>query len=197
MKPLKHRLFFLITGGIVLLLIILLILPFFWKQPVFWLLKSDWLNGYGKARFIALYNPAPPDIIREHVYLYNGGFKPYDFRQGPVRVPGKGFNYMDSLGILLTRDFYLQAEPFRNGLARVKTGTGYGMLNTKGKWVVSPQYDTVITHEQVLIVKRENRYGVTGRKGRFRISMQEEKISNTYYSKTLPFLLAYHSDGSF
>jgi len=197
MKPPKRKSFFLITGAIVLLCLILLIMPFFWKQPVFWLLKSDWMNGYGKARLIAFYNPAPADILREHVDQYNGGFKPGDFRAGLVYVPGKGYNYKDSLGLLLTRDFYLLAEPFSKGLARVKTGSGYGMLNPKGKWVILPEYDTVITQEKVLIVKRDNRYGITSRKGRFLIPLQEEKISNTYYSQALPFMLRYGTNGSF
>ena len=197
MKPLKRKTFFLITGGIVMICVILLVLPFFWKQPVFWLLKSNLLNGYGKARLIAVYKPAPPDIIREHVDLYNGGYKPVDFRAGPVYVPGKGYNYTDTLGLLLTRDLYLVAEPFQNGLARVSTTTGYGMLNSKGKWIIKPRYDTVIPLEQVLIIKQDNRYGVTGRKGNFRIPMQEEKISDTYYSQSLPFPVMYHEDGCF
>jgi len=197
MKPLKHKTFFLISGGIVLLFLILLIMPFFWKQPVFWLLKSNWMKGYGKARLIAFYNPAPPDIIRQNVYLYNGGFRPDTFRAGPVQIPGKGYNYMDSLGLLLTRDFYRVAEPFRNGLARVKLVTGYGMLNTKGEWVIPPHYDAVLTQDQVLIVKQDNRYGITNRKGRFLIPLQEDEISNQYVKYTLPFMLTFHADSSF
>ena len=197
MKPAKRKSFILITGGIVFLCLILFIIPFFWKQPVFWLLKSNLFNGYRKAGLIALYNPAPPDIIREHVDLYNGGFKPQNFRAGPVYIPGKGYNYMDSLGLLMTSDFYRMAEPFCNGLGRVNTETGYGMLNHKGKWVLTPQYDTIIPFEQVLIVKQENRYGVTGEKGRFLIPLQEETISTDYNNFALPFLLAYRRDGSF
>jgi hypothetical protein len=95
---------------------------------------------------------------------------------------------MDSLGLLMTRDFYRMAEPFCNGLGRVNTETGYGMLNHKGKWVLSPQYDTIIPFEQVLIVKQENRYGVTGEKGRFLIPLRKKQLQLTI-TILLAFLL--------
>lgn len=89
MKPLKRKSLFLITGGIVIVCVILLILPFFWKQPVFLLLKSNLLNGYGKARLITLYKPAPPNIIREHVDLLTTDLNPLIFRQVPSMCPEK------------------------------------------------------------------------------------------------------------
>ncbi|MDD5714499.1 MAG: hypothetical protein PHV64_06370, partial [Bacteroidales bacterium] len=103
MKKRKHSLFIWIASGTVLLCLILFLVPFFWGAPVFMLLKSDLFSGYTKAGIIRLYRPASPQIIREHVHLYNGGVRPVTFRHGPVLIPGKGYNYTGSLGLVLSK----------------------------------------------------------------------------------------------
>lgn len=197
MKRSQHRFPVLVSGIILLFCLILFVIPFFWKGPIFTLLKSDLFNGYYKARIIQLYRPAPAEIIREHVHLYNGGFKPADFRPGPVMIPGKGYNYKDSLGLILTKDFFEDAAHFRNGLAMVRKNSRYGMLDHKGKMVLHAEYDTLIPVSEVILTVQGNSYGVADRRGRFRIPLSSRQITNNYNDLHLPFLLAAGPGGSF
>lgn len=197
MKKSHHKLLIFLAGGIFLLCLLLFLTPFLWKNPVFLLLKSDKLNGYQKARLIALYKPAPGRTIREYVHLYNGGYKPVDFAPGPVYVPEKGYNYQDSLGLLLTLDFYQEALPFRNGLGRIRQNTYYGMLNDRGRLIIPSLYDTLVPLPEVVVLVRGSEYGLANRHGNIIIPLLPRRISNIYHGRALPFLLAVQSDGSF
>lgn len=197
MKKSQHKFPILVFGIILLICLILFVIPFFWKNPVFKLLKSDLINGYYKARIIQLYRPAPAEIIREHVHLYNGGFKPDDFRPGPVMVHGKGYNYKDSLGLILTKDLFEYAAHFHNGLAVVGKDSRYGMLSRKGKMVLHTEYDTLIPVSDVIVTVQGNSYGVADRRGHFRIPLSSRQITNNYDGFRLPFLLAVGAGGSF
>ncbi|MBL4594349.1 MAG: WG repeat-containing protein [Flavobacteriales bacterium] len=39
-----------------------------------------------------------------------------------------------------SREFKGSLEPFQNGLARVKYNSKWGVVNTKGEWIIKPQY---------------------------------------------------------
>lgn len=197
MKKRKHSLFIWIASGTVLLCLILFLVPFFWGAPVFMLLKSDLFSGYTKAGIIRLYRPASPQIIREHVHLYNGGVRPVTFRPGPVLIPGKGYNYTDSLGLILSKAFYEEARPFDNGLALVMEHSLYGMINRRGHWVVRPAYDTLITFSGIIIGVRGNEHVVTDRKGHIKIPLSPGSITFIYNGKRIPFLVRSLPDDSF
>jgi len=197
MKKSHHKLLIILAGGIFFLCLLLFLTPFLWESPVFLLLKSDKLNGYRKAGLIALYKPAPKQTIREYVHLYNGGYEPRDFTPGPVYIPEKGYNYQDSLGLLLTGDFYQEALPFRNGLGKIRQNTFYGMLNHRGRMVISPLYDTLVPFSEVIVLVQGREYGVANRRGKIIIPLLPRRISNTYHGRPLPFLMAVESDGSY
>jgi len=197
MKKSHHKLLILLAGGILLLCLLLFLTPFFWKKPAFLLLKSDKLNGYRKAVLIDLYKPAPNSTIRKYVHLYNGGYKPLNFKPGPVYITGKGYNYQDSLGLLLTGDFYQEALPFCNGLGIIRQNNLYGMLNHRGRSIIPPLYDTIVPFSDVVVLVRGREYGVANRRGNIKIPFLPRRISSTYYGRPIPFLLALQSDGSF
>ena len=186
-----------IPAGIIGLCLLLFVVPFFWKAPLEVLLKSRLVSGYGKGRLIGLYNPAPVEDIRQNVHLYNDGYKPKSFIPGPVYVPGKGMNYQDSLGLLLSSSFFEQAEPFENRRARVHIDFKYGLINTKGKWVLPTVFDTLYRFKKVYVVSQGTEAGVADKRGRMKTPLAQGTITPYYNGKNLPFLRFEYSKGSF
>ncbi|MBE6305677.1 MAG: WG repeat-containing protein [Bacteroidales bacterium] len=59
----------------------------------------------------------------------------------PTEDPSTGlYGYLSDFGVWAITPQYLYAGNFNDGMARVETRTGYGIINTLGKWVVQPVF---------------------------------------------------------
>jgi len=190
MKRWQHRKqCFRVAGGILLVLLVVFILPFFWKDAGFILLKTSWLSAWQKNHLVHFYRLAPSADIRRNAQLYNGGYDPGDFKPGVIYIPDKGYNYMDSLGLLLTKEFYTGMEPFRKNFSVVRTPLGKGVLNRKGQWVAHPVYDSVETMDYVVIVHLDGQSGCINEKGKFTVPLSSVCILTEYQGERLPFMI--------
>lgn len=59
-----------------------------------------------------------------------------------LQMPNKKWGYCDSKGKIVIPGKFEFAEEFVNGRALVSTGSQYGMIDTKGKWVATPKRRT-------------------------------------------------------
>ena len=70
------------------------------------------------------------------VLLASGCNSPPDFG---TRV----FGYVDTQGRVVIRPVYLDARPFHEARAAVRTRTGWGFIDAEGRWIVAPRYGQV------------------------------------------------------
>jgi hypothetical protein len=186
-----------IPTGIGFLCLLLFLVPFFWEFPVVVLLKSRMLTGYQKMALTRLYRPGTTESIRKDVHLYNGGYRPEHFVPGPVHVPGKGMNYQDSLGLLLSKSYFDKAYPFQRKRALVRVNSCYGLLDMKGRWVLHPAFDTLYPFRNVYIVKQGKEWGIANRRGRMKTPLSSSRVTADYYGTELPFLRVVQPNGRF
>ncbi len=158
------------------------------------LMKTSWLSSWHKNHIVHFYRLAPAADIRRDAMLYNGGYDLGSFNPGVICIPDKGYNYMDSLGLLLTKEFYTGMDPFRKNFCVVKTPLGKGVLDRKGRWVAYPVYDSVETMDHVVIVHLDGQSGCINEKGKHTIPMSSERILTEYQDEKLPFMITKSND---
>lgn len=76
----------------------------------------------------------------------------------------KLFGYIDTLGNVAIPAQYEVAENFSDyGMAVVKMGGQVGLIDTKGKWLISPQYEAIsIVNKANIIVKKDCKFYLYG-----------------------------------
>ncbi|PJZ46744.1 WG repeat-containing protein [Leptospira brenneri] len=109
------------------------------------------------------------------------------YRDGEDRRDPKG--YIDKKGNLLGDLYFEDAFLFRNGSALVKQAGKFGIIDTKGKFIISPKYDYLSPlYEDWAIFKRDEHQGLVNNKGIEKIFVHDEyEIKNTYYEGAVTF----------
>ncbi|WP_232373967.1 WG repeat-containing protein [Leptospira chreensis] len=109
------------------------------------------------------------------------------YRDGESRTDPKG--YIDKKGNLLGDLYFEDAFLFRNGSALVKQAGKFGIIDTKGKFIVPPKYDYLSPlYENWAIFKRDEHQGLVSNKGVEKKFVHDEyEIKNTYYEGSVAF----------
>ncbi|MCF8357720.1 MAG: WG repeat-containing protein [Prolixibacteraceae bacterium] len=80
---------------------------------------------------------------------------------------------IDKDGKSVTPDMFGSTRPFSEGLAAVKVGGYWGFVDTKGEYVISPQYDWCGSfYEGLAIVELNNKEGFINKDGEWEIMAQ-------------------------
>ena len=159
-----------------MLVVFLICVPFIWKSLPVRLLQSSEVSSFYKNLIVQFYQPLSPREIRQNAQLYNGGFRTQHLTPGRVLLPGKGFNYLDTLGLFLTADFFAFARPFENGFGVVNLHGKWGALNRRGRWVVPPMYDNIYVEDHFFILQRGAAFGCADFRGRVTVPLVYETI---------------------
>lgn len=101
-----------------------------------------------------------------------------DFSEGvaAVKIQGKEWCYINKKGKRLTDPIYVEAHPFKCGLARVRQHNKYGFINRKGNYVIKPIFDGARDFSEMLamVVINGEYYGFINKSGKRIISCQWE-----------------------
>jgi hypothetical protein len=83
------------------------------------------------------------------------------------------FNFINKKGNLITAQTFLDAKEFSEGLAAVKTETGWGYINRSGKVVVVPRFESAESFSGGLgLVKLNGLYGYVSSNGKLVVEPQ-------------------------
>lgn len=93
--------------------------------------------------------------------------KPFSEHFAAVELVEGKWGYINSFGELVFGGEFTEAGNFRNGVAVVKEGEFYGLLNTKGEFILPPLYEKIEEGEGLYPVLVEGRYGLLDVEGNF------------------------------
>ncbi len=107
----------------------------------------------------------------------------FNFYQGKAIVTNRNDykkGYIDQSGKIIINCQFDEAGDFsKNGLACVKFGEKYGVINTKGEYVINPQFEWMMTDGDLFIFSVDRKYGWCDKDGKY--------IINPQFSKVFPF----------
>ncbi|MDP8051324.1 WG repeat-containing protein [Pasteurella atlantica] len=108
-------------------------------------------------------------------YRYIGAFNEESLAE--VYTKDGKFAYINKKGKIVTALFDSQTI-FYEGLAE-RTKDNWGMLNTKGEWVIPPEFDYIHnSYNGYVIVEKNDKYGAFDRKGKLVIPLTLEWIQS-------------------
>lgn len=91
-----------------------------------------------------------------------------------ISTLGYLFGYMDTTGKMATDFIFDDADEMRNGIAKVRQGSKFGLVNSKGEWIVQPTYKSIgnFNEGKATIETDAAKYGYINMKGEVIIPVQ-------------------------
>lgn len=97
----------------------------------------------------------------------------------PEDVGHRVYGYVDTQGVVVIAPAYLDALPFREGLAAVRVAAGWGYIDARGHWVIPARYLAAgsFANGRALVRDPSGSWGYLDRSGRAVIAPQYESAS--------------------
>ena len=105
-------------------------------------------------------------------------------------VNGSAFEVLPTTTYNKLQQKYSSLESFEYGTARVKNNNGWGVINTKGKEVIKPEYDTIypLIHNY-RVTEKSSKYGLINIFGKVTIPCKYDEFSTYMDNGYFPFKL--------
>lgn len=105
------------------------------------------------------------------------------------------WGWVDKDGLEVIPYLFTDAYPFKgNNLAAVKSGEKWGYINTKGKFIIAPQYDFAFGFDDgMALVEVNGKYGFIDEQGKFVIHPDFDHVPVDYYIRYFARTSAFYS----
>lgn len=102
------------------------------------------------------------DCIYDSILAYNG----IDFENYPIVVKNEQYSIVDTTGRVLAKNYKFLKRTFQYNLFIAKKGKGYGLIDPKGNWHTSEDYNQYKTHLGWSILKKDDQWKLFNTQGK-------------------------------
>lgn len=115
-----------------------------------------------------------------------------------VSTDGQVYGYINTEGSIEINMEFTECKDFRNGLAVVRTGSKYGLINKKGEYQVNPKFDYLYParDEPIFAFRLGENWGYANSKGKYVIDPQFFEAS-VFFDGIALFQIESSSDSNF
>ncbi|MEG1574703.1 MAG: WG repeat-containing protein [Bacteroidales bacterium] len=99
------------------------------------------------------------------------------------------WGYIDKTGEVIIPALYDEASSFREGLAVVRTGDRYGVIDKKGQYKVKPVYENLVPDGEIYMASEKGVWGWCDNSGKWIIKPEYKSIYPFYVSELAPVMI--------